>query len=230
MRSNVLACAAALAVAGAASADVLYDTGLHDTVLFNGTETNLGWTSGDAGAGFEQRWTVQPFSVADPVHISNIFAGYFIPGESPLEMGWIIWNRSGADAPVDGDQVASGSVAYSGDPTTPFGVDVDLSAGDYYLTIYGIGATIGWFTNAPNPIHFLDGDGNAFMHRSATFPDPGFQFYQLGYDVLDVVDPDVDSRNYLYSAEFRLEGEIIPAPAALALLGVAGLVAGRRRR
>jgi xanthosine utilization system XapX-like protein len=29
---------------------------------------------------------------------------------------------------------------------------------------------------------------------------------------------------------FTIEGEIIPAPSALALLGLGGLVAGRRRR
>ncbi len=223
-----VALVALAATAGVACADILYDTGAHDTVLFNAAETNLGWTSGDGGAGLEQRWTAQPFAINERSQVTSIFASYFVPGANPTDIAWTVWNRSGAAAPVDGDQVASGSAPFV-DVTASLATNFVLEPGDYYLTVYGVGATIGWFTNAPNPINFQDANGASWMWRSAQFPSPGFAQYQLDPSVLDVVDPINDSRDYLYSAEFRLEG-VVPTPGAAALLGLAGLGAARRRR
>ncbi|NNF42778.1 MAG: hypothetical protein HKO59_08080 [Phycisphaerales bacterium] len=216
--------------ASTASGDVLYDTGAHQGVLFNGAPTNLGWTSGDTGA-MPQRWTAQPFTLPDGLwNLDTIFAEFFVPAGLPTDIAWRIWNRTGSDAPGEADEVASGSVVYSGVPEDPLAVDVDLGGGDYYLTVYGIGNTIAWFTNAPDGINFLDADGNPWMWRSESYPDPGFQFYQLSTDVLDV-DPAVGSDPAdLYNAAFRLEGTLIPGPGVLALLAIAGGLTRRRRR
>ena len=234
MKPILLTTVAALAVSVSARAqDVIYDTGPNATVLFNGAVSNLGWTSGFASEAQPQRWTAQPFSVTGPVKIEQIYANFFVPGDTPTDLNFIIWSRTGSDAPVDADMVASGGGAHSMDPLDPINTNVSLGAGDYYLTIYSSGgpngdATIGWFTNAPNPIFFLDEGGLPWMWRSSMYPDPGFEFYQLSLDTLDALEG--ESRDNLYSAEFRLEGVIIPAPGVLALLGLAGLAAGRRRR
>lgn len=211
-----------------ASAQILlYDTGVHETVLFNGSATNLGWTSGNAGATQPQRWTAQPFTLgAGDFTINEIEAEYFVPGADPTDIGWVIWERIGETAPTQANEVASGMVAYGGVAGAPFAIPgVSVPSGDYYLTVYGVGSTIGWFTAAPDGINFIDPTGNPWMWRSSEFPTPGMQVYQLDPSILSANLGDPDD---IYNAAFRLRG--VPAPSSLALLGLGGLVAMRRRR
>ncbi len=180
----------------ATAEQVLYDTGFSVAVLFNGTATNLGWTSGNNRAGGQpQRWTAQPFTLpAGNWLITQINAEYFIPTTSgPVtDIGIRIWNRTGEAAPTDADEVFSGVVPNPGGEGDniwsefSLGNGVALAGGDYYLSVYGIDAAgadafIGWFTGAPDGINFIDGgNGNPYMWRSSTYPTPGFEFYQLG--------------------------------------------------
>ncbi len=211
----------------ASAQQLLWDTGAHEPVNFNGNATNLGWTSGNAGATQPQRWTSQPFTLgAGNFTINEIEAEYFVPGADPTDIGWVIWNRTGENAPTQADEVASGMVTYGGTPSAPFAIPgVNLTGGDYYLTVYGIGSTIAWFTGAPDGINFVDSSGNPWMWRASTYPTPGLEFYQLSLAILSAAAGDpLDT----YNAAFRLRG--VPAPSSLALLGLGGLVATRRRR
>lgn len=75
---------------------VVFDTGFSLPVVFNGTVTNLGWTSGNNSAGAQpQRWTAQPFSLTDETRITQINAEYFIAGGTVTDIGIMIWNRTG---------------------------------------------------------------------------------------------------------------------------------------
>ncbi len=217
----------AAATTTASAQTVLWDTGAAETVLFNGNPSSLGWTSGNAGPTQPQRWTAQPFAFAAGNYtVNEIEAEYFVPGADPTDIGWVIWNRTGENAPTQADEVASGMVPYGGTPGAAFAIpDVNLTGGEYYLTVYGVGSTIGWFTGAPNGINFVDPTGAPWMYRSSEYPTPGMQVYQLPLSVLaaNLGDP-LD----IYNAAFRLRG--VPAPSALALLGLGGLVATRRRR
>ena len=125
MKPILLTTLAALAVTVSARAqDVIYDTGPNALVLFNGAESNLGWTSGGTSSQ-PQRWTAQPFSITGPVKIEEIYASFFVPGgNDPTELNFIIWSRTGSDAPVDGDMVASGGGAHSMDPLDPITTNV----------------------------------------------------------------------------------------------------------
>ena len=221
---GVAVVAAASSVASAQT--VLYDTGLHETVLFNGAASNLGWTSGNASASQPQRYTAQAFTLgAGPNTINEIHPDYFVQSPLPTDVGWIIWSRNGTAAPTQADELASGSSPYTaaGDAfTIP---DVNLPGGDYYLTVYGIGGLIFWFTGAPDGIPILDGNGDPFTWRSETYPAPGVLMYQLPLAVLAANAGDPEDT---YNAAFSLSG--VPAPSSLALLGLGGLVAARRRR
>lgn len=200
---------ALMALAGVASAQAtLFDTGVHQPCFFNAALTNLGWTSGNVSAAQPQRWTAQPFTLpAGNHHVVQIEAEYFVPAANPTAIAWVIWNRTGQNAPTSVDEVASGVVPFTA-AGAPLGVDLTLPGGDYYLTIYAVapqGTTIGWFTNAQNGIHFIEPSNSLpFMWRSSTYPGGGFLVYQLPAATLSQnagLDP-----NKLYCAAFRIRG------------------------
>lgn len=145
---------------------------------------------------------------------------------------------TGENAPTSADEVYSTSVAEpggSGDniwSQLSLGNGVTLTAGDYYLSVFGIDSSgadafIGWFTGAPDGINFIDGaSGNPYMWRSATYPSPGFEFYQLPLATLaaDQGDP-----NDTYNAAFQIL--TVPEPGSISLLAVVavGILIRRRR-
>jgi hypothetical protein len=209
--------------------NVIYNTGGTRQILNNGAPISLGLSSGYLNATFPQRWIASPFTVPAPTApdtdswlVQTIAANGFTPAGSVNEtMEWIIWERDAATnaAPVDGEQVVSGSVPFpapiddpTGDPTDEqhdIATDFVLAPGDYYLTVYAANSTGGasaanfaWFCNAPDGIDLVDAQG-PFCWRSATQPTPGFQRYTLPaqYQQQEGLDP-----NDLYAVGFKLLG------------------------
>jgi hypothetical protein len=154
---------------------VLFDTGPHNQVMFNGAQTNLGFSSGNltASAGMPQRWTAQGFTLSGNSTITTVgvsgFDGVF-GGWGPVffdEWRVVIYSRTGSNLP--GAVVASATVpaATVGNPMPDPGLDpilffpdmyfeipvnFSLPAGDYYLNVYGnnssgADANFAWLTN-----------------------------------------------------------------------------------
>jgi hypothetical protein len=230
---------AALAVGSPALAQVtLWDTGAPHQVNFNGADTYLGFSSGNLGAGSEQRWAAIPFRIDVPgAVITEVDVDWFIVAGSEADnVNYIIWNRTGLAAPVNGNQFAMGVLgpfaAGIDDPDVPitddwlhiYAVNIPIPVGDYYLTIYGDGGA------APNNAAWLTGGDlqdetleQGFMWRSATFPAPGFQMYSPA-NILPTAGQDPDDR---WNPSFTLMG--VPEPASLTVLALGALCLHRRR-
>lgn len=234
MRSSfalVLSCAA---LSTAAQGAIIWDTGGPNQVIFNGNTTYLGYTSGNAGAGNEQRWAAVPFSVpAAGATITQIDVDFFIPaGQEPTDVTFIVWNRTGLAAPTAPVTTFTRPIGVPlDDPRIPAvdnylnqftGLSMLLAGGDYYLTVYGEGGAIAWLTGANLQDESLE---QGFMWRSATFPAPGFVVYNPAI-VQPTPGQDPDDR---WNPSFTIHGEVVPAPATLALLGLGALMARRRR-
>jgi hypothetical protein len=180
-----------------------FTTGPVQTVLFNGANTNLGLSSGDLSLANAQRWLAMPFEVPAPSSgnawdtTAIIGKGFVVANTVTPDLTWILWNRDGTNKPVDGDQVASGTVPMPSafdDPADAaagaafpivLGTPVTLCPGEYWVTIYGSDPTPdgtnasnwAWFTGAADPIVLLDANNLPFAWRSVTFPTPGFAVY-----------------------------------------------------
>lgn len=187
---------------------VVYTTGVQKFVVQPAGNVNLGLSSGALSAAQPRRWLARPFIVPAPGagnaswDLTQIIAKGFTPAGAVNEtLNWIIWNADAnfAVAPVAADQVAAGSVPFP----TPFDdaldsaanashqIDLDpavnLTAGNYYLTVYGAaagdfsngGATasnFAWFIYSPDGVIQQDGV-SGWSWRSANFPTPGFVKY-----------------------------------------------------
>ncbi len=167
---------AMLAVAGSAlSAEAqvtLFSSRPHTQNNNNGTITSTGFSSGNIGAGLEERWMAAPFKLNSNSTITQIQASAFVPAGSEFQnLAWRIWSRpAGNPAPTAANLIASGQEPYPTpiiDPLVPLGgawlhtitltTPLALAAGDYYLTLYGkdpvaantAGLTnFAWFANA----------------------------------------------------------------------------------
>jgi hypothetical protein len=198
---------------------VLWDTGPPKMVNFNGADTYVGYSSGDLGAGLEQRWAAIPFRIDFPnaVITRMVIDWFVVVGSEADRVNYIIWNRNGLSAPVDGEQFSSGVLGAYGvgidDPRVPevedwlhqYDVNIPIPEGDYYLTIYGDGGTVpnnaAWLTGANLQDEALEQN---FMWRSAMFPVPGFVVYNPA-NVLPIGDQDPDDR---WNPSFTLYGTI----------------------
>ncbi len=237
MRSGLTFVVAVALALPALGQDVLWDTGAPHPVNFNGTDTYLGYSSGDLGPPNSQRWCAIPFRITvSGAVIQRIDADWFInPGQEADNVNAIIWHRTGLAAPVDGDQFWTGTLGPFGpgidDPRTTttddwlhqYDVNIPIPAGDYYLTIYGDGGA------APNSTPWLTGGDlqaedleQGFMWRSASFPSPGFVAYAPSNILPGAGMADADDR---WNPSFALYG--IPEPTTLVLLALA---AALRRR
>lgn len=217
---------------------VVFDTGPQSFVVFNGANTNLGLSSGDVTATLLQRWIATPFTVpAAPAGFSSwlvtdaVVKGFLAAAPNTVEtLNWVVWERTGFTVPVDGDQVASGSVPLptpfddpadnfaNGAWALDFGAGFELAPGDYYFTCYGADATApgqnisnwAWFLYANNGINMLDANNNPFTWRSVTFPTPGFVLYQAAAIQFPTPAPiEGSDAKDLYNVAFRING--IPA-------------------
>jgi hypothetical protein len=229
----------------AAHAAVIWDNGASNQVIFNGATTYLGYSSGNTTAATPQRWAAQAFTMPTGfTSINQLDASWFESvGSEPATVNYGIFQRTGASTP--GALVATGVLgAYSvgtDDPRIPVtdtwfhsytGLNIPLSAGDYYLTIYGDGlgtantsgfGFINWLTGAPG----VDSQVtyNDWMWRSSAYPAPGFQVYNPAAVQPTPTMTDVTDR---WNTSYVIYA--VPGPGSLALLGLAALGAGRRRR
>lgn len=212
---------------------LLWTTGVPNFVYQDGcgcfgrpTPSRFGYISGRADSTSAQRWAAVPFRLEEPSRIKELDAYYTNGGGTVTEVDYIIWKRDDLLPPTT--MVASGSVgpyvaAVGSDLTTQdlhkHTVDVTLSRGDYYLTMYGSGlpgqtAYIGWWAGGALQDPLLEQN---FVWRSATFPSPGFQHYTYTGSTNLLTDP-----KDVYNPAFALYGEAVPEPASL-LLGTIGL-------
>ncbi|MCH7476200.1 MAG: hypothetical protein IIA27_16235, partial [Gemmatimonadetes bacterium] len=169
--------------------EVVFDTGPHRTVLFNGAASHLGWSSGNLDNGADsQRRTVQAFTLPPlppgPAQwdINQVEVEAF-DAAGPIEfLNFEIFTRTALDvAPGPADSLATGAVAFDPDggdidgpteSTVIFLNGVSLPPGDYWVTMWASNAAGGianfaWFTNAEFGI-------NNFCTLDAPPPAPGF--------------------------------------------------------
>ncbi len=169
--------------------EVVFDTGPHRTVLFNGAPTHLGWSSGNLDNGPDsQRRTVQAFTLPalppgpSQWNINQVEVEAFDPGTLIEFLTVEIFTRTALDvAPGPGESLATRTQAFNPDgsdrdvpteSTVVFLNGISLPPGDYWVTMFASNAAGGianfaWFTNAEFGI-------NNFCTLDAPAPAPGF--------------------------------------------------------
>jgi len=159
--------------------------------------------------------------------ITDIYGNFF---SSTTITGYMYEIRSGISNGFGGTLHASGNTdgAYSKtlNGFNAFGFlgytiaadipDVNLAAGTYHIALSekgnGAGRAFVQTTSGANGVGSPIGNGNAYFHSGSFGVTYGRVSDQLGFD-----------------ADFSYGVNVIPAPASLALLGLGGLVARRRR-
>jgi hypothetical protein len=215
MKSAILAI---VGLAAAASAQTIFYGG--DPDLVNGLSAEFNTVISDA-------YTFDDFDHPGGT-IASIFGNYFAD-ITPSGFEWEI--RQGMSVGNGGALMASGSTdgswTWAPNGFNNFGflgytmvadiTDVSLPAGTYHLALsprgQGFGRSFVQTTSGANSIGSPIGNGNSFFHSSFFGVNYGRVQDQLGFD-----------------ADFSYGVNLIPAPASLALLGLGGLAATRRRR
>lgn len=229
-RRNLLAAAAAVAaLAGAANADVLWDQsaidtsptgqGLYNTVSpgFNGVVV-FGVSDVTVPAG---GWTIQS--------VSTYYSSFNFPGGTTAVLN--VFSKTGGVPVAVNDPRASPTgngtvvpvtandfvVDFQGvREYTASGLNIVLAPGDYWIGLTPIqdsgpfGADSQWGTSNPMGVS-----------QAAWSLDFGFPTGWFDYSTLSGFTPTHDGA-------IKITG--VPAPSAMALLGLGGLMAGRRRR
>lgn len=227
MRRVLLTTAFVFVATGAANADVLYDQSAYTSDY----AANVDQEFGD----FPQysSYMADDVSFGSAVTIDSISTFYTMggswgPGITNARLN--IFAKTGS-LPGAGDDPAAGlSVAVTftslGDAwqVTASGLGINLAAGDYWFALtpqadFGLfGQSFHYYT-APGS---LVGDQVAFRNPGGAFGTPGGTNWQT---VNGALQGPTDANMALL-----VEGTIVPAPGALALLGLAGLAGTRRRR
>jgi hypothetical protein len=167
-----------------------------------GALINVGISSGCVATAQPQRWLAVPWTAptiagVQSWRLSAITVKGFTPdppqGSPPFTnttLNYVIWSRSGSARPMDGDQRATGFVAFptpyddssdeAANASHDLRVSLEVEPGDYYLTVYASNPSCGslasnfaWYVMAPGGISLVDA-GGPFLWRSATFPSVGF--------------------------------------------------------
>ena len=212
------AVAATMVIGGAASADVLY----HNPV---GAGTGIDQEFGDVPQ--YSTYFVADVNIPAPGFTLTQVTGYFTTGGG-------IWNgikdarlhlfpKVGALPLGSDDPTASLSVPVVYDVNTgvltTVGLNVNVAAGDYWIGLTAQGD----FGRFGHQFHLggvnVNGDPDAYRNPGGAFNFPAGANWG-----------EIQSWAAMTDIALTVEGVPIPAPGALALLGVAGLVTGRRRR
>ncbi|MBL9121443.1 MAG: thrombospondin type 3 repeat-containing protein [Phycisphaerae bacterium] len=224
---------------------VAYTTGHQQfvTAVATGTNTNLGLSSGAVSAAQPRRWLASPFTLSAPAAPANawdlteIIAKGFLPAGTVNEtLDWVIWSADAnfAIAPVNGDQIASGSVPLpvafndplddyaNGSYSIALDPPLTLEPGNYYLTVYGsnandfdapvpgtVASNFAWFIYSPNGITQSDAT-SGWSWRSANFPSPGFLKY-TGLNGAYTVQAGDDQFD-IYNNAFTILGDPVEVP------------------
>jgi uncharacterized protein (TIGR03382 family) len=215
-----LGLAAVVGFAAAASADVLWDQGNYDPDGVGLINQEFGdypsYASYMVTDVVSTDWTIQSVSTFFTDQNGGLWTGV-------TQARLNIFDWVPGTLPVAGDDPTAGAVV---DVTvtdlgselqmTASGLNVDLPAGNYWVGLTPIAdlASFGQEFHLPAPII---GDNTAFRNPGGGFGyGPDWMYaYALGY------------WQDQYDASILIEG--VPAPGALALLGLAGLVSRRRR-
>ncbi len=190
-----------VSVENPAPLQLIWDTGPTHTVMNAGVEQWIGYTSGDY-PGCDQRWAAMPFTIAqEGVTITEMVLWWWLIVPPDFDdmtadhVNYIIWNRTGLDAPTSLDEIFSegllgpyedGGRDYRAKPYAEWvplhshAVDIPIPAGDYWLTLYAeegpgtAGHAMAWESGCNYVPEELERE---FFWRSCNFPDPGFQEY-----------------------------------------------------
>ncbi|MBL9121749.1 MAG: hypothetical protein JNL80_17730 [Phycisphaerae bacterium] len=221
-RTILFSVISAAALTGAASADVIYEN-LPTSALGSISEA-----FGSNGTYAFGQSCAQTFSLEDSFNLSNIswwgssqnFGGLDLGNFTGFEIS--IWN---ADFSA---QVASFNVAIGSITASPTGLLNFYNSPEYQFST-GIGGVLGpGVYNMNIGAVMANGQGDEFIW-SAGADQTGRYFTSptIGWGNWKLVPPGVGDDGF---GSFRLEGTQVPAPGALALLGLAGLVRRRRAR
>ncbi len=188
----------AVSVENPAPLQLFWDNGPTHTVIYNGTETWLGYYSGRIiSPDYPQRWAAMPFRITEPgAVITELQAFWWIEvGLEADHVNYIIWHRTGLARPESFDEVfAQGTLGpfvvggrdYRAKPYgdwLPFHiyqVNIPIPIGDYYLTLYAEGGsgTNGNCLTWESGCNYVPEDlEQEFFWRSPAFPIPGFEQY-----------------------------------------------------
>ena len=178
-------------LAAAAPGTLLWDTGAPHEFIMSGTLDYTGYTSGNISTTAAQDWVAAPFTItggsATLNQINADWYNYYGYSGSGATVNYEIWRRSGLNAPQSSDLVSSGTLGLYAtpgvdDPRIPltnaalyqYPVNIPLSAGNYYLSIYAVGPgnpTLSWLAGAD--LQPADLQWNGYW-RSFLYPSPGF--------------------------------------------------------
>ena len=213
--------AATMVIGGVASADVLYD---NPVGAGGGTAVNQEF--GDF-PGYST-YLVADFTVPNPgftltdviapMTVNAAWAGVTTARLHLFAVGGAL--PGGADDPSASMIVNVNYDVQTGVLST-VGLNMDVAAGDYWIGLTGIGDF-----GAVGQAFTLEGGNKAGLPDAARNPGGDFAF-PAGTDWFGI---ETFVNWGWHSFALTVEGVPIPAPGALALLGLAGLVTGRRRR
>jgi hypothetical protein len=216
------ACAVAASVASVASADVIFENAPTSTLgsVAEAFSSNGSYAFGQSLA--------QRFSLEDSFNLSSLswwgssqnFSGGDLANFSAFEI--VIWNSDFSA------QVATFTLGLGAIGTTETG-QTNFFGSKEYLFSAAIGGTLGpGVYNMNIGAVLADGGGDAFVWSSGA--DQTGRFFtspSQPWGTWKQVPPGIGDDGF---GSFRLEGTIVPAPGAIALLGLAGLATLRGRR
>ncbi|MEE9130976.1 MAG: choice-of-anchor R domain-containing protein [Phycisphaerales bacterium] len=220
----VMAPAVAIALSSAASADLIYDNGGPDGV--SGLSNIFGGGFGaDRQVADDFILPGGPGWIVENVEMNYIFGGGIWWGASDYRVTFYADDAGGGPGTIVSDQVSSSFTetptgnTFFGRPEVISSIDiapVSLAADTtYWMAIQPTATSNGFQLTSATGARNLNGDQVWVRYPKFGFPDyvPGNVVFSEFHDVV-----------------FRLNGEAVPAPGALALLGFAGILGLRRRR